>query len=67
MRPGRRRQAVFPRDLHEAAARLRASSKARELFGDDFVDSFAESREVEHAQYQRQVSEWEIRRYLGVV
>lgn len=59
--------AVFPRDLHEAAARLRASSKARELFGDDFVDSFAESREVEHAQYQRQVSEWEIRRYLGVV
>lgn len=60
-------EAVFPRDLYEAAARLRASGAARELFGSDFVDSFAESREVEHAEYQRQVSEWEIRRYLGVV
>jgi glutamine synthetase len=60
-------ETVFPRDLHEAATRLRASSKARELFGSDFVESFAESREVEHAEYQRQVSEWEIRRYLGVV
>jgi glutamine synthetase len=59
--------AVFPRDLHEAADRLRASSKARELFGSDFVESFAESREVEHREYQKQVSEWEIRRYLGVV
>ncbi|OJU00283.1 MAG: glutamine synthetase [Rhizobium sp. 63-7] len=60
-------QAVFPRDLHEASARLRASTFARETFGDDFVESFAESRAVEHAEYQRQVSEWEIRRYLGVV
>ncbi len=60
-------ETVFPRDLHEAASRLRASDTARRLFGSDFVDSFAESREIEHAEYQRQVSEWEIRRYLGVV
>lgn len=59
--------AVFPRDLAEAAARLRASEKARDMFGGDFVDSFAESRAVEYAEYARQVSEWEIRRYLGVV
>jgi glutamine synthetase len=60
-------QAVFPRDLFDAATRLRASEAARDIFGSDFVESFAESREVEHTQYQRQVSEWEIRRYLGVV
>ncbi|NMM43371.1 glutamine synthetase [Rhodospirillaceae bacterium KN72] len=59
--------AVFPRDLHEASARLRESSVARDIFGDDFVDSFTESRDVEFAEYQKQVSEWEIRRYLGVV
>ncbi|SOC35961.1 L-glutamine synthetase [Rhizobium subbaraonis] len=60
-------EAVFPRDLHEASARLRASKTARALFGDDFVDSFTENCDVEFAEYQRQVSEWEVRRYLGVV
>ncbi|MBO3758425.1 glutamine synthetase family protein [Ciceribacter sp. L1K22] len=59
--------AVFPRDLWDAAQRLKRSEKAREIFGDDFVDSFVESREVEFSHYQKQVSEWEIRRYLGVV
>ncbi len=60
-------EAAFPRDLHEASARLRASKTARALFGDDFIDSFTENCDVEFAEYQRQVSEWEIRRYLGVV
>lgn len=57
----------FPRDLWEAADRLERSAIARKLFGDDFVDSFVESRRVEFSAYQKQVSEWEIRRYLGVV
>ncbi len=60
-------QTAFPRDLWEAADRLDRSAMARTLFGDDFVDSFVESRRVEFSVYQRQVSEWEIRRYLGVV
>ena len=60
-------ETTFPRDLHEASARLRNSEAARAMFGDDFIDSFSESRDVEHAEYQKQVSEWEIRRYLGVV
>lgn len=60
-------QTAFPRDLWEAADRLDRSAMARTLFGDDFVDSFVESRRVEFSAYQRQVSEWEIRRYLGVV
>lgn len=58
---------TFPRDLREAAERLRASEAARTAFGDTFVDSFAASREIEYAEYQKQVSEWELRRYLGVV
>ena len=59
--------AVFPRDLWEAAQRLKNSEAARDIFGNDFVDSFVEGREIEFSQYQKQVSEWEIRRYLGVV
>jgi glutamine synthetase len=60
-------EAIFPRDLWDAAQRLRGSAAATAIFGSDFVESFVESREVEFAAYQRQVSEWELRRYLGVV
>ncbi len=44
-----------------------ASRAATALFGGDFVTSFVESREVEFSAYQKQVSEWELRRYLGIV
>ncbi len=57
----------LPRDLREAADRFDASLVARELFGDAFVDSFVESRRYEAAAYARQISSWEIRRYLEVV
>lgn len=60
-------ETVFPRDLWDAAQRLKDSSAATALFGSDFVASFVESREVEFAAYQKQVSEWELRRYLGIV
>ncbi|SIR43220.1 L-glutamine synthetase [Rhizobium sp. RU20A] len=60
-------ETVFPRDLWDAAQRLKASRAATALFGGDFVASFVESREVEFSAYQKQVSEWELRRYLGVV
>ncbi|OCW59539.1 glutamine synthetase family protein [Hoeflea olei] len=59
--------AAFPRDLGEAADRLDRSPVAREIFGAEFVDWFVGSRQVEFAEYQKQVSEWEIRRYLGIV
>lgn len=58
---------TFPRDLGEAAARLDRSSVAREIFGDNFIDTFVTARRFEYAEYQKHVSEWELRRYLGVV
>ncbi|NML76102.1 glutamine synthetase [Rhizobium sp. S-51] len=60
-------EAVFPRDLGEAATRLDRSPVARELFGAEFVDTFVAARRFEYAEYQKHVSEWEIRRYLGIV
>lgn len=60
-------EAVFPSNLGRAAERLNASPIAREIFGDDFIDSFVTGRRFEFAEYQKQVSEWEIRRYLGIV
>lgn len=60
-------ETAFPRDLGEAAARLDRSLVARDIFGADFIDSFVGARKFEYAEYQKHVSEWEIRRYLGVV
>lgn len=59
--------AIFPSDLGQAAERLDRSVIAREIFGDAFVDSFVTGRRFEYREYQKQVSEWEIRRYLGIV
>lgn len=58
---------AFPRDLGEAADWLDRSARARELFGDVFVDTFVAGRRVEHEAYSRHVSQWEIARYLEVV
>jgi glutamine synthetase len=60
-------EAAFPSDLGQAAERLNASTVAREIFGEDFIDSFVTGRRFEYGEYQKQVSEWEIRRYLGIV
>lgn len=58
---------AFPRDLGAAAERLNTSAVARDIFGADFIDSFVTARRFEYAEYQKHVSEWELRRYLGIV
>ncbi len=57
-------EARFPRDLVEAADRFEASETARDIFGDAFVDHLVRSRRHEVRDYLRQVTDWEIRRYL---
>jgi glutamine synthetase len=58
---------AFPRSLLEAADRFRASAKARSLFGDKFVDWFAETREWEDRVFRAHVSDFDRRRYFEVV
>jgi glutamine synthetase len=57
----------LPASLWEAAQHLRASSAARELFGDQFVDHFASSREWEVREYRKHVSDWEMDRYFEII
>ena len=57
----------FPRTLLEAADRIRASGRARTLFGDAFVDAFADSREWEDRVFRAHVGDLDRKRYLGVV
>ena len=54
----------LPADLLEATRRFRASDKAKELFGPEFVDHFATLCEAEDAALRGVVSPAEVQRYL---
>ena len=53
--------------LHEAAQRLRDSSVARELFGDAFVDHYAQTRLWEEREFRKHITDWELQRYLEII
>jgi len=57
----------LPRNLHDATERFAASKLARELFGDEFVDHFAATRELEWRRFQDAVTDWELRRYFEII
>jgi glutamine synthetase len=57
----------FPATLSEAAARLRRSTVARDLFSDAFVDHFAYTREWEDREQRRAVTDWQLQRYFEII
>ncbi len=62
-----RKAQQLPRTLGEAAARLRQSQVARELFGDRFVEHFAYTREWEEQQQLAAVTDWQLQRYFEII
>jgi glutamine synthetase len=58
---------ALPRDLRSASARMRESDVAREWFGDTFVEHFCMTREWECREFDRAVTDWELRRYLEII
>lgn len=58
---------ALPRSLGEAAARLKASRAARALFGDEFVDHYAASRDWEQRESQRAITDWQLQRYFEII
>jgi len=57
----------LPRTLWDAAQAFKASSEAREVFGDAFVDHFAATREWEEREFRKHVTDWELRRYFEMI
>ena len=57
----------FPRTLVSASERLFASSAARSLFGEDFVEHYAATREWEDREFQKHVTDWELARYFEAI
>ncbi len=57
----------LPRTLDEATEKFYESRIARELFGDKFVEHFANTRRWEWRESQKAVTDWELKRYFEII
>ncbi|MDG2070581.1 MAG: glutamine synthetase family protein [Pseudomonadales bacterium] len=57
----------FPSNLRDATQIFAASTAAREVFGDAFVDHYVASRDWEVREYERHVTDWQLERYFEII
>ncbi|MCH7960274.1 MAG: glutamine synthetase [Candidatus Hydrogenedentes bacterium] len=57
----------LPSTLFDAAQKLRKSKAAQELFGDAFVEHYAQSREWEEREFRKSITHWELERYFEII
>lgn len=57
----------LPGNLRDSMRNFRASKEAAELFGADFVDHFANSREWEVREHERAITDWQLQRYFEII
>jgi glutamine synthetase len=55
----------LPRDVHEALDELERDKVVLGALGEHIASRFVEAKRAEWQEYIAQVSEWEVRRYLG--
>jgi glutamine synthetase len=60
-------QRRLPATLFEAADRLAASKAARMLFGEEFVEHFAATRQWEEREFRKAITDWELARYFEII
>jgi glutamine synthetase len=65
--PGATGPLALPRTLRDALTRFRGSKAAKALFGAEFVEHYALTREWEAECYERAVTDWELERYFEVI
>jgi glutamine synthetase len=53
--------------LWDSAQRLRKSKAAGDLFGAEFVDHFATTREWEEREFRKAITDWEMERYFEII
>ncbi len=58
---------TLPYSLSDATEQMKNSEIARQLFGNDFIDHFAKTREWEWKQFSKQVTDWELKRYMEII
>lgn len=55
----------LPDTLTEAIKELEANELMRNTFGEEFIEIYVAAKQAEWLEYMEEVSEWEIRKYLG--
>ena len=58
---------ALPTSLREASRAQRASTMARECFGDAFVDHFSATRDWEDQEFRKAVTDWDLSRYFEII
>lgn len=59
--------ARLPDNLNIAAQKMQGSAIANELFGEDFVEHFSQTRLWESRQYDKADKNWELKRYFEII
>jgi glutamine synthetase len=59
--------ARLPTTLKEAVALLEKSRTAKKILGADFVDHYVRTRKWEVSEFERAVTDWELRRYFEII
>ena len=54
-------------NLFDAATMMKASPIAKELFGEGFVEHYAQTRLWECKQFAKSVTDWELKRYFEII
>lgn len=57
----------LPGNLHDSAKIMKDSLTARELFGAEFVEHYANSRLWEWRQFSQAITNWEMQRYFEII
>ncbi len=58
---------VLAGNLHGATLAMQGSAIAQELFGSGFVEHFTQTRLWECKQYNKSVTDWELKRYFEII
>ena len=57
----------LPATLWQAAQNLKQSQAAQDLFGQEFVEHFAITREWEEREFRKAITDWELKRYFEIM
>jgi glutamine synthetase len=57
----------FPTNLRSSIENLRASPVAKDLFGKEFVEHYISTREWEVREYEKAITDWQLKRYFEII
>lgn len=57
----------LPQSLSAAAFALKKSAAATSLFGEEFVEHYAATREWEQREFNKHITDWEMERYFEII